>query len=70
MTSQKLTLTINGDSHTTQSATLGELLNELGFTGKPVVIEHNRRAILPGDQTNLPLTEGDEIEIILITAGG
>lgn len=66
-----MTLTVNGQSRTFDSpATIADLLQSLGLTGKPVVVEHNQIALFPRDIPTTPLTEGDIIEIVQITAGG
>lgn len=65
-----MTLTINGTPKTTDADTLPALLAELELADKPLVVEHNRSAVLPADQATLKLADGDELELILITAGG
>jgi len=46
------------------------LLEAVGLGGKPVVVEHNQRALLPKEIATTLLGDGDVIEIIQITAGG
>ena len=66
-----MTLTVNGQSRSFDSpATIADLLQSLGLTGKPVVVEHNQIALLPREIPTTTLTEGDIIEIVQITAGG
>jgi sulfur carrier protein len=66
-----MTLTVNGQTRSFDSATtIADLLESLGLTGKPVVVEHNQIALLPREIPTTPLTEGDIIEIVQITAGG
>lgn len=65
-------LTINGQPHEFQSETmqLSELLDNLGLGEKPVVIELNQEALLPGSYTTTEIEEGAELEIVTIAAGG
>jgi len=66
-----MTLTVNGQSRAFDSVhTITDLLALLGLTGKPVVVEHNKQALLPREIDSTPLNEGDVIEIVQITAGG
>ncbi len=66
-----MTLTVNGQTRSFDSATtIADLLESLGLTGKPVVVEHNQIALLPREIHTTPVTEGDVIEIVQITAGG
>jgi thiamine biosynthesis protein ThiS len=65
-------LIINGEItlHPNESLTLENLLNSLDFNQKPVVIELNQQALHASSTRNITLKEGDQIEIIQITAGG
>ena len=64
-------ITLNGNTKELAKAiTLAELLDELGFARKPVVVEHNKEAVFPRDYTQILLQNGDQLEIISIAAGG
>ncbi len=66
-----MTITLNGKSTDIEpNSNITQLLELLGLTGKPVVIEHNKIAIFPRDYTETQLTENDQLEIISIAAGG
>jgi thiamine biosynthesis protein ThiS len=66
-----MNLTINGESkHFDNSTTLQALLVELGLAEKPVVIELNHKALAPSEFEAQPLSDGDQLEIITIAAGG
>lgn len=66
-----MTLTVNGQTRAFEStATIADLLDSLGLTGKPVVVERNQVALLPREIHDTPVSEGDVIEIVQITAGG
>ena len=63
-------ITLNGQKQDTSSSTIGELLTSIGFGDRPVVVEHNQRALLPREHAQTSLGEGDVIEVVQITAGG
>lgn len=67
-----MTLTINGTARTfeTTEFKIDALLQELGLAGKPVVVELNREAVLPADYLSTAVTDGSELEIVTIAAGG
>jgi len=69
-----MTLTLNGESRdfdvTSDSMPLEALLSELGFEKVPVLIEHNGIALRPREHHNLELSDGDQLEIIRVVAGG
>ena len=43
--------------------TVGGLLEQLGFGGRPVVIEHNQTALLPREIEGTALKDGDVVEV-------
>jgi sulfur carrier protein len=64
-------ITLNGESRRFENVSiLGDLLAQLGLADKPVVVEHNKRALFPREIAATPVSEGDVIEIVQITAGG
>ena len=65
-------LTINGETHDFEIAdsTLTTVIAHLGLAGKPVVVELNQQAVLPGDHDTTRLNDGDALEIVTIAAGG
>ena len=66
-----MTLTVNGQTRSFETATtIADLLDTLGLTGKPVVVERNQEALLPREIHATPVADGDIIEIVQITAGG
>lgn len=66
-----MNITLNGETRAFESLrTLGDLLAQLGLGEKPVVIEHNKRALFPREIAATPVSDGDVIEIVQITAGG
>ena len=66
-----MTITLNGQAQSVPApATIVDLLALLGFGGRPVVVELNRRALLPREHGTTPLSDGDVVEVVQITAGG
>ena len=66
-----MTITLNGQKRDAAGATtIGELLAQIGLGGKPVVVEHNQRALFPREIPSASIGEGDVIEIVQVTAGG
>lgn len=65
-----MTITLNGTSQDTAAATVTDLLHSIGLGDRPVVVEHNKRALLPREHAQTNVAEGDVIEVVQITAGG
>lgn len=66
-----MNITLNGEKKEFAGvATIGELLEQIGLGGKPVVVEHNQRALFPREITLAVVNDGDVIEIVQVTAGG
>ncbi len=64
-------ITINGKEQEIEKvSSLKQLLSELGFAGKPVVVELNKDAIFPRDYSETLVHNDDVLEIISIAAGG
>ncbi len=64
-------ITLNGAPHDLEGAlSLTELLESLGFAGKPVVIEMDEEAVFPRDYEKTEVAEGARIEIVTLAAGG
>lgn len=66
-----MTITLNGEKREfVGPLPMSRLLEMLGLAGRPVVVEHNRTALLPREIDSTRVDEGDVIEIVQITAGG
>ena len=62
---------LNGQPHELEAAmTLGELLESIGFGGKPVVVELDEQAVFPRDYPSTLIQEGARVEIVTLAAGG
>lgn len=60
----------NGKEHQTEAATVGELLEMLGFTKSTVAVAVNRSFVSRQILAKTPLREGDEVEIVAPMVGG
>ena len=67
-----MTLKLNGESREFDEAELAlpSLLEQLGFGEKPVLVEHNGIALRQREHAETKVSDGDQLEIILIVAGG
>lgn len=66
-----MTITLNGKTHEIPAnSSLTDLIQQLGLTGKPVVIELNRLAIFSRDYATTMIPENAVIEIVTLAAGG
>ena len=65
-------ITINGASNQDYESALSvsELVASLGFAGQPVLVELDGRALFPREFDKTMVTDGAEVEIIRIAAGG
>ena len=71
ITISTMTIYLNGNSHPIETVvTLSKLLDNLGFSGKPVVVELNEQAIFPRDYPTVLIEEGARVEIVTLAAGG
>ncbi len=71
MTPPAMNILLNGETREISPAsTIAGLLAHLNLEGKPVVVEHNEKAVLPRDYRTTPLAEGDRVEIVTLAAGG
>lgn len=62
---------LNGKEHALDNPiNVEELLTSIHLAGKPVVVEHNQKALFPREYTATMLEEGDRVEIVTIAAGG
>lgn len=62
---------VNGETlEVAEGATIKDVLDQLQFGEKPVVVEHNRQALFPREHKEVQVKDGDMVEIVQITAGG
>ena len=64
-------ITLNGKEHELAGPmSVSELLEELGFAGKPVVVELNREPVFPRDHDQTRVEAAASVEIVALAAGG
>ena len=63
-------ITLNGSATETNASDVLALLSELGLANKPVIVEHNKVALLKTEHPSTLLTDGDQLEVITLAAGG
>ena len=66
-----MTIKLNGQEHQLEnSINVTAFLESIGLGNKPVVVELNKEALFPREYSEKMLTDGDQLEIITIAAGG
>ncbi len=66
-----MTLIVNGEAREFDDRlTVAELVDHLGFAGRPVAVEVNRALVRPSERPAVQLAEGDRIEIVTLVGGG
>ena len=67
-----MTITLNGNQTGDFEAPLSvsELLDQLGFTGQPVLVELNEVALRPREFDDSIVEDGAQVEIVRVAAGG
>jgi sulfur carrier protein len=64
-------ITLNGEPHAiTVPLTIASLLESLGISRKPVVVELNGNALPPSEHSIAEVTDGSKVELIILAAGG
>ena len=62
---------LNGQPHEIAAAmTVSELLESIGFGGKPCVVELDEQAVFPRDFPTVRVADGSRVEIVTLAAGG
>lgn len=62
---------LNGTPHElAASMTVQELLESVGFGGKPCVVELDEQALLPRLYATTMVRDGSRVEIVTLAAGG
>jgi thiamine biosynthesis protein ThiS len=63
-------VTVNGETRQTSSATIRELIEELGLGGQPVAVERNREVVPKKRHAEAELKKGDVLELVTLVGGG
>ncbi len=66
-----MNITVNGKPlQLEQVATISDLVSFLGYQGKRIAIEANGNIVPKSQHDIAPVTEGDQIEIVVAVGGG
>jgi sulfur carrier protein len=65
-----LQILINGEKHTTEALSLGELCTALGFANAKIATAVNGYFVAASARARTQLSEADEIEIVAPRQGG
>jgi len=66
-----MNIIVNGESQSLEAdASLEQLLEILGLTGKRIAVEVNRNIVPRSDYDNFKLSDNDSIEIVNAIGGG
>jgi sulfur carrier protein len=65
-----MSITLNGETYTTQATTVAELVQELGYGGQAVAVEQNEAIVPKKAHSETELSEGDTIELVTLVGGG
>jgi sulfur carrier protein len=65
-----LIITLNGDPHETDAATIGALLEGLQIDPRRVAVERNFEIVKRHAYAATPVEAGDQIEIVNFVGGG
>jgi sulfur carrier protein len=66
-----MNIIINGESQQLDSvSTVAELIAQLGYQGKRIAIERNGDIVPKSQHGDTPLTDGDQLEIVVAVGGG
>jgi sulfur carrier protein len=63
-------IVLNGESESVNSKNIDDLVNNLALIREAILVEHNGVALLRSEWPHTALSEGDQIEILNVAAGG
>ncbi|NVD44492.1 sulfur carrier protein ThiS [Qipengyuania atrilutea] len=64
------TLTVNGETRRSDAATIADLVRELDLEPEKVAVEHNRVIAPRSELGSIPVSDGDNFEIVHFVGGG
>ena len=68
--SQTIAITVNGEPRRTSAATIADFVRELGLKVAKVAVEHTGVIAPRSTLEQVPLAEGDNLEIVHFVGGG
>lgn len=61
---------LNGESKSSSAKTVLALISELGYNGKRIAVELNGEIVPKSQHATTPLSEADQLEIVVAVGGG
>ncbi len=68
--SESISITVNGEPRQSNAATVAALVRELGLKPEKVAVELNGEIAPRSTLENVPLNDGDVLEIVHFVGGG
>jgi thiazole synthase len=68
--SESMSITVNGEPRQSKAATVAELVRELGLKPQKVAVELNGEIAPRSTLEDVPLRDGDVLEIVHFVGGG
>ena len=63
-------IALNGQNESVSSKNVDDLVNTLALVREAILVEHNGVALLRSEWPHTALSDGDQIEILNVAAGG
>ena len=63
-------IVLNGQNESVSSENVDDLVNKLALVREAILVEHNGVALLRSEWLHRSLSDGDQIEILNVAAGG
>jgi sulfur carrier protein len=63
-------IVLNGQNESVSSENIDDLVNNLSLVPEAILVEHNGVALLRSEWPHTALSDGDQIEILNVAAGG
>jgi len=63
-------ITVNGETRRSEAGTIADLVRELGLKPEKVAVEHNGVIAPRSTLEDVPLADGDVLEIVHFVGGG
>ena len=67
---RSMEIVLNGQNESVNSENVDDLVNKLALVREAILVEHNGVALLRSEWPQTALSDGDEIEILNVAAGG
>lgn len=68
--SESISITINGEPRRSTATTIAGLVREIGLKPEKVAVEHNGEIAPRSTLEDVPLNDGDVLEIVHFVGGG